>query len=552
MKRIVSILFALALVLGFSLVMAVPAWADATPDHYVDALGTSVAPYSTPATAAHKIQDAINAAATGDTVHVAAGMYVEDLFISPDKEGLELKGAGAATTTIKGTTVGVPGIPNINVHADGVKIHDFTIETADCNGGGWVDGLILNGVDVEIYDNHFRVVSSDDTDGGAAIQTWRSENVALQNLQYGFDPPRDSDVSGLKIYDNEFTGVGVLYYDGVFINRDNGGGLVTIANNVFTGPIHFGIANERSNAKISGNEMTSTYQYVGIAVMDWNKRAQDNVEITGNTVKGVLYGVVIGYGDGTQALTNFSVTCNTVQDDGTGIFVRSSAGGVVINNNNIKGNSVWGVRNTHSAMLDAEDNWWGDDSGPHHSSNPTGTGNPVSDNVDFTPWIDNGVTTTTHTGTASFASTQGNVVGLTAVPPPTTPPVTLPHGMFEFTICCLSPGQEVTLTVTLPTNVPRGTKWWKYHNSSWSSLPIGSDDGDNIITVTLKDGRTPDDEDSIAGQITDQGGPGAGGAVGWETYPISKVRVLLPWIALFAAIVAGASLLVLRRRRIQS
>jgi hypothetical protein len=41
-------------------------------------------------------------------------------------------------------------------------------------------------------------------------------------------------------------------------------------------------------------------------------------------------------------------------------------------------------------------------------------------------------------------------------------------------------------------------------------------------------------------------------AVGWETYPISKVRVLLPWIALFAAIVVGASLLVLRRRRIQS
>jgi hypothetical protein len=40
--------------------------------------------------------------------------------------------------------------------------------------------------------------------------------------------------------------------------------------------------------------------------------------------------------------------------------------------------------------------------------------------------------------------------------------------------------------------------------------------------------------------------------VGWETYPINKVRVLLPWIALFAAIMAGASLLVLRRRRVQS
>ena len=39
------------------------------------------------------------------------------------------------------------------------------------------------------------------------------------------------------------------------------------------------------------------------------------------------------------------------------------------------------------------------------------------------------------------------------------------------------------------------------------------------------------------------------GPVGWETYPIDKLRVLLPWIALLAAIMAGASLLVLRRRR---
>lgn len=40
--------------------------------------------------------------------------------------------------------------------------------------------------------------------------------------------------------------------------------------------------------------------------------------------------------------------------------------------------------------------------------------------------------------------------------------------------------------------------------------------------------------------------------VGWETYPISKARVLAPWIALFAAIMAGVSLLVLRRRRVRS
>jgi len=44
-----------------------------------------------------------------------------------------------------------------------------------------------------------------------------------------------------------------------------------------------------------------------------------------------------------------------------------------------------------------------------------------------------------------------------------------------------------------------------------------------------------------------QGGPLA---VGWEVSPIDKLAVLAPWIVLFSIIIAGASLLVLRRRRV--
>ncbi len=43
-----------------------------------------------------------------------------------------------------------------------------------------------------------------------------------------------------------------------------------------------------------------------------------------------------------------------------------------------------------------------------------------------------------------------------------------------------------------------------------------------------------------------QGGPIA---VGWEVYPTDKLAVLAPWVALLAAIAAGTSLLVRRRRR---
>jgi len=40
------------------------------------------------------------------------------------------------------------------------------------------------------------------------------------------------------------------------------------------------------------------------------------------------------------------------------------------------------------AVQNAEDNWWGDPTGPYHDpDNLGGLGNPVSDNVDFDPWL---------------------------------------------------------------------------------------------------------------------------------------------------------------------
>lgn len=163
--------------------------------------------------------------------------------------------------------------------------------------------------------------------------------------------------------------------------------------------------------------------------------------------------------------------------------------------------------------------------------------------------------TATGTGEVCLTPSHGTVEGLQALPtiPPSAPVgIVFPHGMFSFKITGLDPGQEVAVTIELPQAAPVGTRWWKYQSGSWYSLPIGSDDGDNIIWVTLKDRQFPGDADGIDGQITDPGGPGTGGAVGWETYSISKVRVLLPWIALVAAIMAGAILLGLRRRRAQS
>jgi len=157
------------------------------------------------------------------------------------------------------------------------------------------------------------------------------------------------------------------------------------------------------------------------------------------------------------------------------------------------------------------------------------------------------VATSTGTGTVCFTPSHGSIEDLAAVPAYSLPSVTFPHGMFAFQISGLIPGQTVTLPIELPSPVPVGAVWWKYDNGRWQSLPNLSDDGDRIMVIKLTDGGMGD-RDDIPGQITDPGGPGNPMTVGWETSPINRAVVLTPWIALLAAIMASASLLVLKRR----
>jgi hypothetical protein len=57
-------------------------------------------------------------------------------------------------------------------------------------------------------------------------------------------------------------------------------------------------------------------------------------------------------------------------------------------NSVIHDNSLFGVYNNTTSTTTAENNYWGDLSGPHNSSsNPTGLGDEVSDYVDFYPFV---------------------------------------------------------------------------------------------------------------------------------------------------------------------
>jgi len=122
------------------------------------------------------------------------------------------------------------------------------------------------------------------------------------------------------------------------------------------------------------------------------------------------------------------------------------------------------------------------------------------------------VNTATGTGTATFSTSDGAITTLTAAT--TTPCGTLagysfPHGFFSFNITGIPAGSTVTITITLPSAMPGATQYWKCQNGQWVNCTslLGSNDGDNIITLTIEDGGLGDGDGTANGTIVDPGGP---------------------------------------------
>ena len=98
----------------------------------------------------------------------------------------------------------------------------------------------------------------------------------------------------------------------------------------------------------------------------------------------VLYGAVTLKG-ASASISNSTISANALH--GIHAYNEVNPPALDMNGcNDIYENAGLGINNQASVTVSAENHWWGDASGPTHPSNPSGTGQTVSDGVDFTPW----------------------------------------------------------------------------------------------------------------------------------------------------------------------
>ena len=341
------------------LVAALAAWmliataASAATPRYVATTGSDVSNNcSISGSPCLTIQHAIGQSVAGDTINVAPGTYTEvgQIVIS---QNLAIVGAGAGSTIIK---------PSAN-----------TSNSGDARGWFLVDsGVSFNLSKVELDGTGYLVYQAIRDKGTGAIS-----DCNITNIKY--------NESG-----GDYAGVGVAVFGSPAMNVD-------ITNCTFSGIGRIGVlffGTGVTGSTFSGNT------YTGKGAGNWLDYAVEvgagaNATITGNTISGnsgvaasdgsTSAGILVStfYGSGTTA----TITGNSITGNSNGIAVGYDAADtsvVVAHLNNITGNSDEGVSST-APMVNAECNWWGAADGPGPVG--PGSGDNVTTNVDFTPWL---------------------------------------------------------------------------------------------------------------------------------------------------------------------
>lgn len=377
------------------------------------------------------IQATIDIASPGDIIIVHEGTYNEQIIINKQ---LAIIGAGAATTTITGTGK-TAGVPVVTIDATGdVSFSGFTITDAPPNAAGESFGMIAKqtiptiGVTYTISDCKFVGTNNPAANGEFQfyisggqeaivftrnVITQYSGNAIVSEVHAGpteishntFDAPLCTLESADVIFFMTYGGKDVTTLQNISYNIFNmsTASLKSTAISICApGP-----GGAQGNAKFT-NVLINGNTFMGIkdngrAIGFWNghigypappEGPQNNI-ISPVVINNHIYGVPgssnsygISFYDDYGNTTDATIRYNTITGMAVGIYLRAGdAPGTIINYNNIHGNTIGVNWLLGSVAVDARFNWWDDLSGPSHASNIGGTGDVITDKVDYSPWL---------------------------------------------------------------------------------------------------------------------------------------------------------------------
>jgi parallel beta-helix repeat protein len=324
-----------------------------------------------------------------DTIEVRDGVYqggtpITDSAVVYGLPGAVIDGGWAADA--------------VTVMADGTTIAGFEIRNGNDDGVavlGADDGVIVLN---DIYGNVCGIYL-EDAHGNEILS-----NTLHDNGWYGIQLAHSGNntIDGNTIYLND---------DGIHLLDSHSNDITdnTIYDTPWSGIY---LSHGSSDNTIEGNILHDGFAGIVLA------NATGNF-IGSNVIFNHDYGIYLYFGGGTPIVNNnvysaatgihidesyaHAILGNYIQGNDYGIYQTGLSILNQLHGNAIVGNATAGVWNDDvdlAHIIDAALNWWGDVNGPAHADNPAGSGDVVSDNVIYSPWL--GIGTDAEPGTAGW------------------------------------------------------------------------------------------------------------------------------------------------------
>jgi len=359
--------------------------------------------YVGPGEVYNTIQAAIDDAGSGDTISVAPGLYSEAITV--DKH-IVLQGAGNSPMGTVIAPSGNIGISAITVNTGGISetnpliIKNILVtgqNNSDANGIEFTGNLDISHITLD------SVTSKYNDFHGLTLNIAKPNSINdlviancdfSSNARNGMDCPAYLSLANVAITNTSMNDNGDIgaWFGAELTNLIVSGGTYNSNGTASEWGQGLLIEGNTSDVQIKNAEFNANGR-IGIEICGYSELIT-NVTIDNVTVANNERGMLFWYDTG--LIDAVVITDSTIAESAShGIHLtkcqESSTGSIndlLVEDARIINNYANGIQNDLCINVLAEYNWWGDDTGPNHPENPTGSGDGVSDNVDYEPWLD--------------------------------------------------------------------------------------------------------------------------------------------------------------------